>query len=159
MKVKVWEEFNKKEKNFFSHPVYKKVFEKLVQHEPITEHVPSNKRKIEKIIRDLGFTKYTIDTNSVRHIKGKYLHIGCNVQFGHQTFFLKDMVYFQHLFNKGEISEVLYICAGKYLFEGNKSKASNLIFENSKEDLEIFKKIFTIPVVFYYIESWSNKYD
>tara|TARA_B100001059_G_C17404574_1_gene365416 strand:+ start:60 stop:533 length:474 start_codon:yes stop_codon:yes gene_type:complete len=140
---------NLDDSNLFQDEIYEKFENELKLLKPTWNHIPSIKADIQNIARDLGFIgRYPVELGVLgERIKFKYKKIGCNVQLGHKTFFLKDLVHFQHLYNKQEINEVLYICFSEHAVA--KSYSSNLVsFERSLESIKVFKGIFNVPVYF-----------
>ena len=140
---------NLDDSNLFQDEIYKKFENELKSLEPTWNHIPSLKEDIQNIAKDLGFVRgYPVELGVTRaSIQFKFKKIGCNVQLGHKTFFLKDMVHFQHLYNKQEIKEVLYICFSENAVV--KSYSSNLVsFESSLESIKVFKGIFNVPIYF-----------
>ena len=106
------------------------------------------RREIEDIALDLGFSKHPLDYElGAISIKGKKRNIGYNIQLGHQTFFLADMVKFQHLYNNNEINEVIYICLDEYSVSESYS-SSVVCFEKSLKFIKVFDEIFKFPIYF-----------
>lgn len=135
--------------NLFQDEIYKNFEGELRNLKPTWNHIPTIKNDIQNIAKDLGFiSNYPVEPGVIgTSIKGKYKEIGYNIQLGHKAFFLVDLVNFQHLCNKKEINEVLYICFSEYAV--SKSYSSNLVtFEKSLELIKVFKGIFSIPIYF-----------
>ena len=135
--------------NLFKDEIYEKFEDQLKHLKPSWNHIPTIKNDIQNIATELGFIKnYPVEPGVIgASIKAKYKKIGCNVQLGNKAFFLVDLVNFQHLYNKNEINEVLYICFSEYAV--SKSYSSSLVtFEKSLELIKVFKGIFCVPIYF-----------
>ena len=140
---------NLNDSNLFQDEMYEKFENELKLLKPTWNHIPSIKEDIQNIADYLGFMRnYPVERGVIgASIKGKYKNIGFNVQLGNKASYLVDLVNFQHLYNKKEINEVLYICLSEHAVK--KSYSSSLVsFEKSMELSKVFKGIFTVPIYF-----------
>jgi len=140
---------NLNDTNLFQDEIYKKFENELKSLKPTWNHIPSLKEDIQNIAYDLGFMRnYPVEKGVIgARIKGKYKNIGFNTQLGNKAFFLVDLVNFQHLYNKKEINEVLYICFSEHAVA--KSYSGSLVtFEKCLELSKVFKGIFNVPIYF-----------